>query len=91
VFGIRGAAQHWFGLSPRELNIKQAAFLAALTSEPESMGRRVRHAGGLDPDSAARVDVILRAMRRDGVIDDDQLASARESGLHFSQAALHAD
>lgn len=91
VFGIRAAAKHWFGLSPRELNIRQAAFLAALTSEPESMGRRVRHAGGLDPDSAARVDVILRAMRRDAVIDDAQLAAARESGLHLSQAALHAD
>jgi len=41
--------------------------------------------------SAARVDVILRAMRRDGVIDDDQLATARETSLHFAQTALHAD
>jgi hypothetical protein len=91
VFGIRAAALYWFNLSPRELNMKQAAFLAALTSEPASMSRRVRHAGGLDSDSASRVDVILRAMHRDGVIDDAQLAAARESGLHFAQSALHAD
>lgn len=91
VFGLRAAATHWFAVSPRELTIRQAAFLAALTSEPESMGRRVRHAGGLDQDSAARVDVILRAMHRDGVIGDDQLAAARESGMHFAQTALHAD
>jgi membrane peptidoglycan carboxypeptidase len=91
VFGLRAAATHWFAVSPRELTIRQAAFLAALTSEPESMGRRVRHAGGLDPDSALRVEVILRAMHRDGVIGDEQLAAARESGMHFAQTALHAD
>ena len=91
VFGLRAAATHWFGVSPRELSIKQAAFLAALTSEPESMSRRVRRAGGLDADSATRVDVILRAMRRDGVIDDAQLATARESGLHFAQTALRSE
>ena len=54
VFGLRAAAMHWFNVSPRELTIKQAAFLAAMTSEPESMSRRVRRAGGLDADSAAR-------------------------------------
>lgn len=91
VFGLRAAATYWFGVSPRELTIKQAAFLAALTSEPESMSRRVRRAGGLDPDSATRVDVILRAMRRDGVLDDEQLATARDSGLHFAATALRAE
>ena len=60
---------YWFDASPRELTIKQAAFLAALTSEPTIDGpahspRRRRSTR----DSAARVDIILRAMRRDGVI-----------------------
>ena len=91
MFGLRAAVAHWFNLSPRELTVRQAAFLAALTCEPASMGRRVRHAAGLDPDSAARVDVILRAMHRDGVIDDAQLDDARESSMHFAQTALHAD
>jgi hypothetical protein len=59
-----------------------------MTSEPQSMSRRVSHAGGLDPDSAARVDIILRAMRRDGVLDNEQLEAARESGLHFAATAL---
>src|SRR3569623_2103090 len=91
VIGLRAAATHWFGASPRELSITQAAFLAALTSEPASLSRRVRRASGLDADSATRVDVLLRAMRRDGVIDDDQLATARESGLHFAQTALRTE
>lgn len=88
VFGIGAAAQHWFGVPARELSVHQAAFLAALTSEPQSMSRRVRHAGGLDAESSLRVDVILRAMRRDGVIDKDQLDAAREAPLHFAASAL---
>ena len=37
------------------LTVKQAAFLAAMTSEPQSMTRRIHRNGGVDPDSAARV------------------------------------
>jgi hypothetical protein len=88
INGIRQAADYWFDRSPRELDIKQAAFLAALTSEPTSMGRRIRKAGGLDPQSADRVDIILRAMFRDGVIDRDELAAARDKPMRFAAAAL---
>ena len=52
------------------------------------------HAPGRRPRSRQRRRAstsILRAMRRDGVIDDAQLAAARESGMHFAQTALHAD
>jgi len=68
--------------------VRQAAFLAALTSEPTSMSRRVRSAGGLDAESAARVEVVLRAMRRDAVIDAAQFTAATAAGLRFSPAAL---
>jgi len=88
VFGLTAAAKHWFGAAPRELSVRQAAFLAALTSEPTSMSRRVRRAGGLDADSAARVEVVLRAMRRDGVLDAAQYAAAVAAGLRFAPAAL---
>ena len=88
VFGLTAAAKHWFGAAPRELSVLQAAFLAALTSEPTSMSRRVRRAGGLDAESAARVDVVLRAMHRDGVIDAAQYTAAAVAGLRFAPAAL---
>ncbi len=91
IFGLRAAAAHWFGISPRELTIKQAAFLAALTAEPTNMSRRVRRAGGLDPDSAARVDLILRGMARDGIISRDDLEEARERSLHFAATALRSE
>jgi len=88
VFGLTAAAKHWFGAAPRDLTVRQAAFLAALTSEPTSMSRRVRRAGGLDAESAARVEVVLRAMRRDAVIDAAQFTAATAAGLRFSPAAL---
>jgi len=55
------------------------------------MGRRVRHANGLDTESATRVDVILHAMYRDGWIDKTQIDHARETSLHFAAAALKGD
>jgi len=88
VFGLTAAAKYWFDAAPRELSVRQAAFLAALTSEPTSMSRRVRRAGGLDTDSALRVDVVLRAMRRDGALDAAQLELARQAALRFTPAAL---
>ena len=88
IFGLRAAANYWFNLSPRELNIKQAAFLAALTSQPTSMSRRVRKAGGLDPDSADRVAVVLRAMRRDGVITPEQYDAVVHTPLWFTTTAV---
>jgi hypothetical protein len=91
VFGVDAAARHWFGETARELSVRQAAFLAALTAEPQSMSRRVRHAGGLDADSAARVDVVLHAMHREGALDKDELAAARDAGMHFAASALKRD
>jgi membrane peptidoglycan carboxypeptidase len=52
------------------------------------MSRRVRHAGGLDAASAARVETILRAMRRDGVITKEELDAARDKPLNFAATAL---
>lgn len=88
IYGMRAAAEYWFGRSPRELDVHQAAFLAALTCEPTTMARRIRKFGGLDPDSAARVDIILRAMFRDGVLSKEQRDAARTSTLRFAATAL---
>jgi hypothetical protein len=88
VFGIGAAARQWFDTTPRELTVRQAAFLAAMTSEPTSMSRRVRKHGGLDPDSAERVATVLRAMKRDRVIDADEYDAAKTADLKFARAAL---
>ena len=91
VFGVGAAAKHWFHTTPRGLTVRQSAFLAALTSEPTSMARRVRRHGGLDPDSAERVATVLRAMRRDGVISTEEYDAARVAGMGFASSALRDD
>ncbi len=88
VFGIRAAALHWFERAPRDLLPRQAAFLAALTSQPTSMSRRVRKTGGLDAESAERVAVVMRAMKRDGVISTAVYDEARGEPLGFAATAL---
>jgi membrane peptidoglycan carboxypeptidase len=91
LFGLRAAAKYWFNLSPRELNVKQAAFLAALTSQPTSMSKRVRRAGGVDPETNERILIILAAMRRDGVIDEATWLDARMQKLWFAASAVPPD
>ncbi len=88
VFGIGAAARYWFNEPASFLTLHQAAFLAAMTSEPTSMSRRVRHAGGLDPDTATRVDVVLRGMYLGGAIDNAQMLDAHEAPMSFAASAL---
>lgn len=88
IFGIGAAARYWFNLPAAQLTLHQAAFLAAMTSEPTSMSRRVRHAGGLDPDSATRVDVVLRGMYLGGTIDGAEMLAAHEAPMMFAASAL---
>jgi Transglycosylase len=90
VYGLAAATQHWFGSAPRDLTVRQAAFLAALTPEPTTMTRRIVAAGGLDRTSAARVDTVLRAMKRQGVIPQHAYELARRADLDFRSAALTA-
>ncbi|MBS1122853.1 MAG: glycosyl transferase family 51 [Deltaproteobacteria bacterium] len=88
TFGLAAAARYWFDTSPRHLTVRQAAFLAALTSQPASMSRRVRHAGGLDPETAERVTIVLRAMLRDGAIGPEAYDAAKAASLHFTPTAI---
>ncbi|HEY4177619.1 MAG TPA: biosynthetic peptidoglycan transglycosylase [Kofleriaceae bacterium] len=91
IHGIGAAAKYWFDRAPERLTIKQAAFLAAITSEPTSMSRRVRQRGGLDPASSDRVQTIMRAMRRDHVITSDEYEAHRSDGMDFTPTAIRDD
>lgn len=77
IFGAEAAAQHWFGRSARQLSPTQAARLAAALPNPFTRTPRVRSA-----QLQRKVARILWQLRRNGVIDAAQLASAAaEAGL----------
>ena len=63
MFGIRAAARLLVRHVAARADDRQAAFLAALTVGADDDGPARPRAGGLDPQRAARVDIILRAMR----------------------------
>ncbi len=88
VRGVGAAARHWFARPAERLSVRQAAFLAALTPAPRTLSRLVRASGGLAPEVAGRVDIVLRAMRVAGVIDRATWERARREPLHLAPAAL---
>jgi hypothetical protein len=81
AIGLAEGARRWFGKSADELDVAEAAFLAALTPAPQSSARRIAAFGGLDPETAGRVQVILRSMRRNRLISDAQYQHARQEAL----------
>ena len=88
VRGVGAAARYWFARPAEKLSVRQAAFLAALTPAPRTFSRMVRASGGLAPEVADRVDIVLRAMRVAGVIDRATMERARREPLHLAPAAL---
>tara|TARA_R110002096_G_scaffold44526_4_gene120057 strand:- start:38710 stop:40824 length:2115 start_codon:yes stop_codon:yes gene_type:complete len=87
TYGIAEASERWFGIEPSELGILQTAFLAAMTPEPTSMSARIREAGKLDPVSAGRVAIILRAMKRSRVISSSEYRKAKSKRLELRSQA----
>lgn len=88
VYGVAAGARHWFGRSPAELTVRQAAFLAALTPAPRTLSARLAAAHRLDADTARRVDVVVRAMRRAQVISPAVARTAADAELGLRPAAL---
>jgi membrane peptidoglycan carboxypeptidase len=76
AYGVAAAARTYFGVTPAELTIPQAALLAGM----------VRSTSGFDPvrhPEAARErrDLVLRLMHEQGMIDDTQARAALASPL----------
>ncbi|TYL54880.1 PASTA domain-containing protein [Nocardioides sp. BGMRC 2183] len=76
AYGIQAAAQHFFSVNAKDLNLKQSALLAGLVRSPE----------GLDPidnpDAALeRRNVVLNRMAELGVITEKKAKKLGEQGL----------
>jgi membrane peptidoglycan carboxypeptidase len=76
VYGIVAAARTYFGVTPAELTIPQAALLAGMVRSPSDVDP-VRH-----PDAAReRRDLVIQLMFEQGMIDDEQAQAALASPL----------
>ena len=76
VYGLRGAARHYFDRAPEDLDLSQAALLAGLVKAPSAL------APTENGDAAwERAQVVLGAMVDHGAIDADTAAAARRPDL----------
>jgi penicillin-binding protein 1A len=77
--GVETAAQRYFGKSARELNLPEAAMLAALPKGPE------RYNPKKFPDRALqRRNTVIELMRREGVVSDADASLAKAYPLRLA-------
>jgi penicillin-binding protein 1A len=80
AYGVEAAAQRYFGKSARELNLAEAATLAALPKGPE------RYNPKRFPDRAVtRRNTVIELMRRSGGITDAAASEARAYPLQLAR------
>ena len=80
AYGVESAAQRYFGKKVRELNLPEAALLAALPKAPNRYNPRV------EPDRAVqRRNTVLELMRSQHVITDSDASLAKAYPLQLAQ------
>jgi penicillin-binding protein 1A len=80
AYGVESAAQRYFGKNVRELNLPEAALLAALPKAPNRYNPRV------EPDRAVqRRNTVLELMRTQHVISDADASLAKAYPLQLAQ------
>ena len=86
AFGIETASQRYFGKSVRDLNLAEAATLAAIPKAPTRYNPR-RY-----PDRAImRRNTIIELMRRNGAISDDEASLAKAYPLQLARGVESGD
>lgn len=83
VYGLRGAARHYFDVAPEDLDIAEAAMLAGMIKAPSALSPS-------DHPQAARerARVVIRAMVDNDVISEAQARQLRPATLRGGRADL---
>jgi len=71
AYGVEAAARRYFDKSARDVTLSEAAMLAGLVQQPSRLAPTRNLAG-----ARARAEVVLAAMREEGMIDDTALTTA---------------
>jgi membrane peptidoglycan carboxypeptidase len=84
LYGIRAASQAVFGKQPKDLNLAQAAFIAALPNNPSLYNVSTRL-----ENTITRQRYILNQMKADGLISDSELKEAHHFDIRASIVKEH--
>jgi penicillin-binding protein 1A len=79
AYGVESAAQRYFGISAKDLNIEQAAYIAAIPQFPSLYDK---NSPSFDPEATeARVKTVISYMQQQGYIKSDQAKAAKEADV----------
>ncbi|OXT01896.1 penicillin-binding protein [Notoacmeibacter marinus] len=82
AYGVEAASRRYFGKSAREVTVDEAALLAGLLKAPSALSPAKA------PDKAkARAEVVLAAMKDQGMLTDSQFVTAMSAPV--TRAAAH--
>lgn len=79
VYGIQEASQYFFGVDAKDLDLAQAAYLAALPQAPTYYSPYGNHRAALD----SRKNLVLRQMRDNAFITEEEYGSALAEEVQF--------
>lgn len=79
VYGVQEASQYYFAVDAKDVDLAQAAYLAALPQAPTHLSPYGNHRDELD----ARQQLVLQKMKDYGYITEDEFAQARKEKVQF--------
>jgi membrane peptidoglycan carboxypeptidase len=81
VYGIRAAADHYFGCEPAELTPARHMFLASLLPSPVRLHAQLAREGRLSANWRGRIEAALRLAHKRGLLSAEALADAMAEPL----------
>jgi len=79
IYGVQEASQYFFGVDAKDVDLAQAAYLAALPQSPTFYSPYGNHKAALD----RRKDFVLERMNELGYIAEEQLNQAKTEQVQF--------
>jgi 1A family penicillin-binding protein len=83
IYGVQEAAQYFFGVDAKDVDLAQAAYLAALPQAPTYYSPYGNHREALD----TRKNLVLQRMLALGYISQDEYDTAKAEQVQFSSAS----
>ncbi len=83
IYGVQEASQYFFGVDAKDVDLAQAAYLAALPQAPTYYSPYGNHRDALD----ARQNLVLQRMLTLGYITQEEYDRAKAEQVQFSSAA----
>lgn len=89
IYGVQEASQYFFGVDAKDVDLAQAAYLAAIPQAPTHLSPYGTHRDELD----ARKNLVLQRAKDTGFITQDEYDQARKEDVQFkseSEAGIKA-